>query len=267
MSTPRRRGVRWQTVALPSEHGGWSFVGEPVLLGLLLAPSASGAALAVAAVAGFLLRHPLRIQLKALRTGRSTPRTRMARRFVLLHGAALAVAGLASILLAPSPIAFAALALAAPLLTVQLWHDALDRSRDVIAELAGVTATGAIASTVVTLDGGSLTAAAGPWLALAIKGVATVLYVRARLRSERGEAVRRALPFGAHVIGTVVLATAAAGSLLPWTAPAAMALLTIRAVAGTFGHRRRVPAKTLGAWEAAYGVLFVLLIAAGDAFS
>jgi hypothetical protein len=30
--------IRWRAVALPTEHGSWSFVGEPILLGLLLAP-------------------------------------------------------------------------------------------------------------------------------------------------------------------------------------------------------------------------------------
>ena len=35
-------GVRLRTVALPVEHGGWGISLEPVVLGLLVAPSASG---------------------------------------------------------------------------------------------------------------------------------------------------------------------------------------------------------------------------------
>ncbi len=55
--------VPWKTVALPAEHGGGSFLAEPAILGLALAPSAAGACLALAALAGFLARHPLRLAL------------------------------------------------------------------------------------------------------------------------------------------------------------------------------------------------------------
>lgn len=34
--------VRLKSIALPVEHGGWLFVLEPVLLGLLVVPSAGG---------------------------------------------------------------------------------------------------------------------------------------------------------------------------------------------------------------------------------
>ncbi|MGH8022300.1 MAG: YwiC-like family protein [Limisphaerales bacterium] len=45
----------------PKEHGSWFLALEPVALGMLAAPSGAGAALAVAASSGFLLRRPLKI--------------------------------------------------------------------------------------------------------------------------------------------------------------------------------------------------------------
>ena len=38
-----------RAVAVPSEHGGWGLTAEPVLLGLIVAPSAAGACLGAAA--------------------------------------------------------------------------------------------------------------------------------------------------------------------------------------------------------------------------
>lgn len=48
-----------RALALPAEHGGWGFVLEPVVLGLLVCPSRPGGALALAATATFLAHHPL----------------------------------------------------------------------------------------------------------------------------------------------------------------------------------------------------------------
>src|SRR5258708_7378263 len=57
------------SVFLPKEHGSWSLALEPILLGLLVAPSGSGVSLAVAAIAGFFARRPFKAIL-----GRSSPR-------------------------------------------------------------------------------------------------------------------------------------------------------------------------------------------------
>ena len=54
--TAPRRGA----VFLPREHGSWSLALEPLALGLLVVPSAAGAALAAAALAGFFARRPLK---------------------------------------------------------------------------------------------------------------------------------------------------------------------------------------------------------------
>ena len=90
------RDVPWRSVALPVEHGGWSFLFEPVVLGLVLSPSLSGALLGLAALAGFLVRHPLRLVALDRRKGASYPRTALALRFAAAYaGLAAAFAGLA----------------------------------------------------------------------------------------------------------------------------------------------------------------------------
>lgn len=260
-SQERRR--RLQTVALPNEHGGWSFVGEPILLGLLLAPSGGGVALATAAVAAFLLRHPLRIVLRALRADRSAPRLRAARPFVVVYGAVLTTAAILVVVHAPSWRALAPMALSIPLLAAQLWYDTHNRSRDATPEIAGAVATGSLAASMVLFAGWSFGLALGVWAALAVKAIATVLYVRARLRLHRGAPASRSLPMISHGVGVAVLVGAAIVDVSPWSAPMAMGGLTVRAAIGLFAARKGHPAKVVGLQELAFGLGYVLLVAVG----
>jgi hypothetical protein len=258
-SDDRASTVRWRSVALPAEHGGWSFVGEPLLLGLLLAPGVGGFALAVAAMGAFLLRQPLKLWVK----GRATPRTLAARRFALLYGAVTVIASVATLLLLPSYDALLPLLFALPVLAVQLTYDLRNQSRAAAAEIAGALATGALAASIVLMQDWSMAAALGLWLTLAAKAVTAVLYVRARLRLERGKPAGLRTAVGAHGAACALLLGAAFYGLIPWTAPAGLAGLTARAALGLSTRRKPRPPKIIGMQEAGYGLVFVLLIAAG----
>ena len=59
---------------IPSEHGGWGLTLEPALLGLLVAPSIAGGALAIAAFLAFLVRTPLKVLLVDRRRHRELDR-------------------------------------------------------------------------------------------------------------------------------------------------------------------------------------------------
>ena len=109
-----------KSVALPAEKGSWSLVSEPILLGLLAAPSWAGAALAVGAFATFLCNRPLKVYLADRRRGRVYERTALARRYLALY-AAIAVAGFAGGLALGGWRPFAPLAAAVPLLARAVW--------------------------------------------------------------------------------------------------------------------------------------------------
>ncbi|HET7746071.1 MAG TPA: YwiC-like family protein, partial [Vicinamibacteria bacterium] len=114
--------VSWRQVALPVEHGGWGLLAEPLVLGLILAPSAAGAALAIAGLLAFLARHPLKIALTDRRRGSRHPRTAAAERMAAAYAAgALLALGLAAPVLPAS--AWMVIAAAAPLAAVQLAYD------------------------------------------------------------------------------------------------------------------------------------------------
>jgi len=62
----------WKTVrevVVPTEHGGWGFTTEPLVLGLLVAPGLTTVALAVVGMAVFLARRPLRLLTADRRAG------------------------------------------------------------------------------------------------------------------------------------------------------------------------------------------------------
>src|ERR1035437_485230 len=85
----------WRAAAqltLPKEHGSWSLALEPVAFGLLVAPSAPGAALALAAVSGFFLRRPMKLAL----AGKHDERQPLALVCVMI----LAVIGMSGLMLA-----------------------------------------------------------------------------------------------------------------------------------------------------------------------
>lgn len=145
--------VRWRSVALPTEHGSWAFVGEPIILGLILAPTWSGLALCIAVFATFLLRQPLKIYLKDVRQHRRVPRTVIARQFILIYGAILIVAGGIFLSSFPELNILLPLLLAVPLFLTQFIADLRNRSRSLTAELASSLAVGAIAPVLVLMDG------------------------------------------------------------------------------------------------------------------
>jgi len=87
--------IRLRTVAFPVEHGGWGFLAEPILLGMALAPSWPGLAIALATASAFLMRHPAKLYWRNRHRLDLSPRFRIARRFAVLY-AGLAVAGFAA---------------------------------------------------------------------------------------------------------------------------------------------------------------------------
>ncbi len=255
--------VRWRSVALPTEHGGWAFVIEPLLLGLLLAPGLGGLTLSIAALGAFLLRQPLKLYVKDVRNQRSVPRTYVARRFMLLYGAVTGAASLATLALIPSLDALLPLLFALPLLAIQLTYDLRNQSRSLPAEIAGTLATGALASSIVMIQGWSLIPALGLWLVMAAKASTAVLYVRSRLRLEREKSASVALTLGIHAAAVILLLVAAAYGLIRWTAPFAMGLLAVRAAVGLSPLRTTRPPKIIGMQELGYGLGFLLLVALG----
>jgi hypothetical protein len=254
-------------VAVPSEHGGWSFVLEPALLGLILAPSAAGAWLGGAMLGAFLARQPLKLALADRRAGKRYPRTILAERFAIVYGLAAAAALLAAAFTSHSLAFWWAIAAAVPLALLQGFYDRQRQSRQIAAELAGATAMGAGAAAIVLASGRW---EAGPafalWAVLVARAVPSIIYVRARLRLERGETIDRSPALITHLAGLGLVGTLVVARLLPVLAIAAMALLCIRSAWGLSPWRRPSRAPIIGIQEIAAGLATILLVTAGYMF-
>lgn len=256
--------VNLKNIALPASHGGWGFLLEPILLGLWVAPSVAGLWLAVAALGAFLAQQPLKLALTDWRKKRRYPRSVWAERFSVLY-LGTAAAGIVLAWLTASQPFWLPIGLAAPLALVQLWFDAQNRGREFIPELFGAGALGALASAVAMAAGWPLSLALALWVILLARAFGSIVYVRARLRLERGQTVNKTPVWAAHGTGLLAVAALALLGLAPWLAAAALVLLLGRALTGLSVYRQAVAPKIVGFQEMAYGLLTVALTAVGYA--
>ena len=253
---------RIRPVALPVEHGGWGFLLEPIVLALLVAPSWAGLLLGCAAFLLFLARHPLRLALRDRRSGRRFARTALAERFaagyVLGTGAAFAWA-----LMISAESFWPPLIVGGGLALVQLFYDVRGEGRAALAEIAGALALGASAPAIALAGGWSAPDAWMLWAIVGLRAVTSIFYVRDRLRLERDRPAQPALTLMLHLLALLFVGLRAAGSQMPWLAAAAFVLLLARAAYGLSAWRQPAQPKTIGWQEMLYGLLVVLLVAAG----
>lgn len=264
MSTQSPVNIR--VVALPAEHGGWSLITEPIILGLLVAPSLVGLCIALAAFACFLARHPLKIALGDRRRKLVLRRTSFADRFALLY-TGIAIVFFAIAFTQATNGSLWPLVYAAPLVVVQLVYDGLGQSRKLVPEIAGALAVGSISTAMALAGGWSSQAAYALWIIVACRHVPTIIYLRVLL-GRRRDRQRRSID--AAVIAVQLLALIAIAVLLVFkVAPAltilVFAILFVRAVIGLLNPNAPVP-KKLGISEIAFGAFAVLMVGAGYRF-
>jgi hypothetical protein len=252
--------LKWRSIGLPVEHGGWGFTIEPILLGLLVAASAAGWEISVAALAVFLARRPVKLVATDLVRRRWLSRTKLAAGFVAGYGL-LALAGLVGAVVTAEAAFWQPLALALPLGAVAIYADAHSRSRTLLAELSGSIAMGSTVTMIALAGGEGATAAFGLWLVLAARAVASVVLVRGQIRRVHDKPVREPVIYSVQVLTLAVMVAAAFGEVVPWPAVAAIGAIGLLAV----GSLRRPPiaAKTVGWTQILVGLGVVLLTAIG----
>lgn len=261
-SNDLRRGKRppFRSVAFPTEHGGWGFTLEPILLGLLVVPGTTTGALAVAALAVFLARRPFKMVATDVMRRRWLPRSTTA---AIVAGtyAAIAVAGVVgSIVTAHAPF-WVAFVVAAPLAGIALYGDARSRSRTLTAELTGAAAMGSTVAAMALAHGWESLPSFGLWLVLIARGIAAIVLVRGQVRRlhDRPTLTNRVYAGQAVAIG---LAVGAAGlNAAPWLSVAA--ILGIAVVAAVSLRLPPVRAQVIGWTQMAVGLAVVVLTAVG----
>lgn len=242
---------------LPKEHGSWSLALEPIALGLLAAPSRAGGALALAAVAGFFARRPLKLALAAAPSAR-----RGAARELVVLLSALAATGFFEAIVLGGLAPLWPLLLVAPGGALFVYFDAQNDSRAAAAEIAGTTAFALLPAAFATLAGWPPAFALALAAAMGARSLPTVLTVRHYLRRAKGQPVRPLLPATAGVLAVAGTGWLAGRGLLPGLAAALAALLLLRSLVFLAPFAPRWPARRIGIIEAIVGLAYVVAVGA-----
>lgn len=241
------------SVFLPKEHGSWSLALEPLLLGLLVAPTPAGGAIAAAALACFLARRPLRASLEA----EASPRRRSSRA-ALAAASAVASAGLLEAAVLARPSALWPLLVAGSFGAGFLLFDLRREPRAAAAEVAGTAAFACLPAAFATAAGWP----AAPALALSgvmlARSLPTVLAVRSFLRMAKGRPSGVLAPVLSALLALILVTALAHARLAPWWAAALTAVLLVRTLLVFTGLLPAWPARRVGLTEAGIGLAYVV---------
>lgn len=262
-SASAERGVSWKAVALPVEHGAWGLLAEPMVMGLCLVPSSAGFAIASAALAVFLARHPVKVVLADRSRRQRYPRTAAAERIALLY-VLLALLGLVAAADAPRS-AFTALMLGLPFGLAQLVYDLRHAGRSLAAEVLGALALACVAAAILISGGWPVAAALAAWTLLALKAVSSILYVRTRLRLDRGLNPGLSPALASHAFSLLMASLMAGTGRGPYLAILAFAVLSVRAAVGLSRRHGAARPRVVGLQELGFGLGFTLLLILGYA--
>ena len=246
-------------IILPTEHGSWSFLFEPIVVGFALAFSASAPWIALIAIGAFFARQPLKTAFVARK---NKELSRRATKFVLIFGA-LAAAGLIGAVLTADAWVFYPFAVAAPLALQQAVLDLSKRSRNLLAELTGAVAISSSVAAISLAGGLGWPAAVALWAVFVARFIPSILYVRNRLLLEKGKPYERLQPIASHFISLSMIAGLAMIGFASWLTVGMFAFLAVRCVHGMSSYRVKMKAMKIGVWEVIYGTLTVVSIIAG----
>lgn len=250
MSTP---SASVRAIILPKEHGSWSLAFEPVALGLLVAPSWAGLLLALAVIAGFFVRRPLKL---AITLPADDARRRPAILWAILFGVWALIFLLGSATTASWP-AIWPLLLAVPFGAIFLWFDLHNEMREAEAELSGSAAFAMVPAALATLAGWSAPAALGLAALMLTRSLPTVLTVRTYLRQAKGLSSTPVAAFISATGALVLIIALGASAIVPVVVSVLVAGLLFRTIIFLAPLRPAWPAKRVGILEGVIGVVYL----------
>ncbi len=230
----------WRQVAVPSEHGGWSLTAEPVVLGLLVAWSGPGLAFGLAAMVAFVARTPLKVVLVDRRRKRWLDRSRLAARIATVELIVIGLLAVWGATRAENDWFWVPLAVAAPLVGMELWFAMRSRSRRLVPELAGTIGIGSVVAAITLIADEPAALAIGLWVVVSARAVAAIPYARAQVFRAHGRPVRRWHSDLAQVVAVAVATVAWALGAIPLAPVLAMAALAAFNVVALRAPVRRV---------------------------
>lgn len=258
--SPAVPNISFRSLVMPREHGSWSLALEPVALGLLVAPSPAGAWLALAVVAGFFTRRPLKLAF-------TLPATDARRAAAWGWTLFFALTATAALITAASPLGandqhwsastLWPLLLAIPFGAAFLWFDLRGEMREAEAELAGSTAFALVPASFATLAGWNAAAALGLAALMLARSVPTVLTVRTYVRSAKGKPASVWPALLCAIVSLLGVAAFASLQHIPALACGFVALLVARSAFLLSPLAPAWSAKRIGMLEAVLGLTYL----------
>lgn len=262
INTKDVRSVKAKQVALPVEHGGWSFLFEPIVAGLAISFSIGGVWIAVMMIGAFLLRRPLSVWAMQAAAGRHNEFRALSARFAAGYALVL-VAAVFGIFLTVPVSALLPLVILPPLAAYQLYSDVYRQNRQMLPEIAGALAMSASATAIILAGGGEWQLAAAVWFFLAARLTTSVLYVRNRLSVEKNKPFTYWPAVASHGAALFFIIVLAAFGKLPFLTIPAMAVLLFRASVGLSRYRKPTKAMKIGVIEVVLGVVSLAALIIG----
>ena len=272
-TAPRRAFFR-KSLVVPTEHGAWSWLLVPWLVGAVVGLAApadaplAGLALLLTLIGGlsaYMIRQPATAWLR-IRQGRGRQADRSLAMGWAVGFALVSLLCLLGLLLLGR---IALLGLALPFLAILLAYLLAARSgraamRSLSMELAGAVGLALTAPAAYIAASGELTPVAlALWALLALQNAMGVLYVRLRLADSKQRAGNRSLTLWGHLAAFVAVLASGVSGWTPLLAAAPFAGFLVRALWAVRQPRPVANIKRFGFSEVGVELLGGALIAAG----
>lgn len=259
---PMRPNVKIKNIALPIEHGSWGFVFEPLTAGLLIAFSPSAIWITFLVVGAFLARQPLKVLLNDWIAKRDLPQTSVALKFVLIYGSIFLVGAVGSLIFT-KPTSFLPFLFVLPFAVYQIYCDASRKSREILPELTGSIAVSSSIAVLALADNWTFSSAIALWAIFVARLIPSILYVRNRLKLEKGKQFSQIIPFMANLFAFVFVGMIAYKGFASILTTAMFAVLLVRSTVGLSKYRSKIKAMRIGVWEVVYGTLTAISVVLG----
>ena len=206
-----------------------------------------------------MARTPLRVVLVDRHRHRDLAGTVLARKVLLVETAAISALVAVAALTTGEPFWWP-VAVAAPLVAVELWFDTRSRSRRLVPELAGTYGICAVAAMILLAGGHPTAQAVAVWLVLAGRATTAIPHVRAQISRLHGRPTSSSTLLSAD--GCAIAAAVTAVALDPALAAGAAAVATVIVFQRATAHQA-LPAKVIGIRQSVLGLAVVIATTAG----
>lgn len=150
-----------------------------------------------------------------------------------------------------------------PVLIYQTYCLIAGQTREFFAEISGAIALSSSAAVLALSAGWTFPKAFALWAIFIARLIPSIIYVRNRLRLEKGKDYSKTTPAVSHLVAFAGMGIAAYLSFIPILPVLMMGILLYRALFGMSPNRKRMRASQIGIWEVIYGTLMVLAVAIG----